>query len=121
MARITVEDCKKSIDNRFELIIIAAHRAREISLGSPTMVSNNNDKDVVLALKEIANNKLNIAAIKDDIIKKNQKFFGSYKDNRKDFVDEEISELFAFNNVDEINKIALKDGDIVYQDEETEE
>jgi DNA-directed RNA polymerase subunit omega len=54
MARVTVEDCVDKVPNRFELVMLAAHRAREISSGSPTTVSRDNDKNPVVSLREIA-------------------------------------------------------------------
>ena len=54
MARVTVEDCVDKVPNRFELVMLAAHRAREISAGSPLTVSRDNDKNPVVSLREIA-------------------------------------------------------------------
>jgi DNA-directed RNA polymerase subunit omega len=54
MARITVEDCVDKVPNRFELILLAAHRARELASGSSNSVARENDKDGVVALREIA-------------------------------------------------------------------
>lgn len=54
MARTTVEDCLENVDNRFQLVLIASKRAREISLGSDPMVTRDNDKPTVIALREIA-------------------------------------------------------------------
>ena len=54
MARITVEDCLKNIDNRFELVLTATKRARQIAHGAEPMVEGENDKPTVLALREIA-------------------------------------------------------------------
>ncbi|MFN3954453.1 MAG: DNA-directed RNA polymerase subunit omega [Pararhodobacter sp.] len=54
MARVTVEDCVDKVPNRFELVILAAHRAREVAAGAPITVSRDNDKNPVVALREIA-------------------------------------------------------------------
>jgi DNA-directed RNA polymerase subunit omega len=54
MARVTVEDCVDKVPNRFELVMLAAHRAREIASGAPLSVSRDNDKNPVVALREIA-------------------------------------------------------------------
>lgn len=54
MARTTVEDCLEHVDNRFQLVLVAAKRAREIALGDDAMVEIDNDKPTVLALREIA-------------------------------------------------------------------
>jgi DNA-directed RNA polymerase subunit omega len=54
MARVTVEDCVDKVPNRFELVMLAAHRAREITKGSPLTIARDNDKNPVVALREIA-------------------------------------------------------------------
>ena len=54
MARVTVEDCVDKVPNRFELVMLASHRAREISSGSPLTVDRDNDKNPVVSLREIA-------------------------------------------------------------------
>ncbi len=54
MARVTVEDCVDKVPNRFELVLLAAHRAREIAAGSPVTVERDNDKNPVVSLREIA-------------------------------------------------------------------
>jgi len=54
MARVTVEDCIDKVENRFELVLLAAHRARAIANGSPITVDKENDKNPVIALREIA-------------------------------------------------------------------
>ncbi len=54
MARITVEDCLENVENRFELVLLAARRARQILAGSDPMVPEDNDKATVIALREIA-------------------------------------------------------------------
>ena len=54
MARVTVEDCVDKVPNRFELVMLASHRAREITAGSPLTISRDNDKNPVVALREIA-------------------------------------------------------------------
>lgn len=54
MARLTVEDCLDNVDNRFQLVLVAAKRARQISMGGEPMVTLDNDKPTVLALREIS-------------------------------------------------------------------
>lgn len=54
MARVTVEDCVDKVPNRFELVMLASHRAREIAAGSPITVERDNDKNPVVSLREIA-------------------------------------------------------------------
>ena len=54
MARVTVEDCVDKVPNRFDLVLLAAHRAREIAAGPPISIDRDNDKNPVVALREIA-------------------------------------------------------------------
>jgi DNA-directed RNA polymerase subunit omega len=63
MARVTVEDCVEKIDNRFNLVLLAAHRARSISSGSALLIDRDNDKNPVVALREIAD----AALLPDDL------------------------------------------------------
>lgn len=58
MARITVEDCLSRVDNRFELVLVAARRARDLALGREALVPWENDKPTVVALRELAEGKL---------------------------------------------------------------
>ncbi len=59
MARITVEDCLEVVDNRFELVLMATRRARQVAKGADALVEANNDKPTVVALREIAGRKVN--------------------------------------------------------------
>ncbi len=73
MARVTVEDCIDKVENRFELVLIAAHRARMISSGAQIMVDRDNDKNAVVALREIADTTLSPEDLKEDFIHSLQK------------------------------------------------
>jgi DNA-directed RNA polymerase, omega subunit len=73
MARVTVEDCVDKVENRFELVLIASHRARMIAAGAPTMVDSDNDKNPVIALREIAESALVPEDLKEDFIQSLQK------------------------------------------------
>lgn len=68
MARITVEDCVDKVDNRFELVLLASHRARQLSQGAPLMVERDNDKNPVISLREIADEHLSPGDLKEDLI-----------------------------------------------------
>ena len=63
MARVTVEDCLDFVDNRFELVLLASRRARQISQGKDAMVDWENDKPTVVALREIAEGKITNAVM----------------------------------------------------------
>ncbi len=69
MARVTVEDCIERIPNRFELVLLAAQRARNIARGEEIEVDRDNDKNPVVALREIAEQKVELAGLEGDLIK----------------------------------------------------
>jgi DNA-directed RNA polymerase subunit omega len=72
MARVTVEDCVDKVPNRFELVMLAAHRAREISAGSAVTVDRDNDKNPVVSLREIADETQSADALRERLIESNQ-------------------------------------------------
>ncbi|MBA4788952.1 MAG: DNA-directed RNA polymerase subunit omega [Pseudomonadota bacterium] len=74
MARVTVEDCIDKVDNRFELVLLAGHRARMISSGSPITVDRDNDKNPVVALREIADETVSPEDLKEDLIHSLQRY-----------------------------------------------
>src|SRR5688500_13498771 len=73
MARVTVEDCIDKVDNRFELVLLAGHRARQISQGAAITIPRDNDKNPVVALREIADETLSPDDLKEDLIHSLQK------------------------------------------------
>lgn len=74
MARVTVEDCVDKITNRFELVLLASHRARTISAGAQIAVDRDNDKNPVVALREIAEKKVIADDLREDFIHSMQKY-----------------------------------------------
>lgn len=68
MARVTVEDCIEKVDNRFELVLLSAHRARNIAAGAGLMIDRDNDKNPVVALREIANEKLDLPTLTESLV-----------------------------------------------------
>jgi DNA-directed RNA polymerase subunit omega len=74
MARVTVEDCIDKVDNRFDLVLLASHRARMISSGSQITVDRDNDKNPVVALREIAEKTVSPEDLKEDLIHSLQKY-----------------------------------------------
>lgn len=74
MARVTVEDCVDKVPNRFELVLLAAHRARSISAGSPITLERENDKNPVVALREIAERKVSPEDLNEDLIHSMQRY-----------------------------------------------
>ena len=73
MARVTVEDCVLKVPNRFELVMLAAHRARDLAAGAALTVERDNDKNPVVALREIADETLGIDVLKENVVKGMQK------------------------------------------------
>ena len=74
MARVTVEDCVTKIPNRFELVMIASQRARDVSAGSALTVDRDNDKNPVVALREIAEETVSLDELSESLIKGLQKY-----------------------------------------------
>jgi DNA-directed RNA polymerase subunit omega len=74
MARVTVEDCIDKVENRFELVLLASHRARMISSGTQITIDRDNDKNPVVALREIAEEKISPEDLKEEFIHSLQKF-----------------------------------------------
>ena len=74
MARVTVEDCIDKVENRFELVLLAAHRARMISSGAPLKVDRDNDKNPVVALREIAERTVSPEDLREELIHSLQRY-----------------------------------------------
>ena len=89
MARITVEDCVLQVPNRFELVLLAAHRARSLGSGAELKVGRDRDKNPVVALREIAEMKLDLSGLEEALIKNLQKRI------EPDQPEEEVAELMA--------------------------
>ena len=97
MARITVEDCLDNVDNRFQLVLVAAKRARQLSLGSEPLVEQDKDKPTVLALREIADGHIT----RDILIEAPEDELADFLDDIDDeidtdaLVDEELAALIS--------------------------
>src|SRR5690349_7656311 len=74
MARVTVEDCIDKVENRFDLVLLASHRARMVSSGAPITIDRDNDKNPVVALREIAEQTISPGDLKEDLIHTLQKY-----------------------------------------------
>ncbi|MBL8568285.1 MAG: DNA-directed RNA polymerase subunit omega [Phreatobacter sp.] len=74
MARVTVEDCIDKVDNRFELVLVASHRARMLAAGAPITIDRDRDKNPVVALREIADATVSPDDLKEDLIHSLQKY-----------------------------------------------
>ena len=74
MARVTVEDCIDKVENRFDLVLLASHRARSVSSGAPITIDRDNDKNPVVALREIGDEKIACDDLREDFIHSMQKY-----------------------------------------------
>ena len=94
MARVTVEDCMDKLDSRFELVTVASFRAKEINKGSKVLVERDNDKNAVIALREIAANKIDPTILKDKFMQTLRKNYNPdiLDEDKKEELSEEISE-----------------------------
>ena len=84
MARVTVEDCVTKVPNRFDLVLLAAQRAREVAAGAPLTIDRDRDKNPVVALREIADETVSLDGLEESIVS------GLQKHNERDEPEEEI-------------------------------
>ncbi len=99
MARVTVEDCGDKVSNRFDLVLLAARRARQISAGAPITVERDNDKNPVVALREIAEATIAVDSLKEAVL------YGLQKHVEVDEPeDDDISLLLAEQKLSENNQ-----------------
>lgn len=88
MARVTVEDCVLKVPNRFELVMVAAQRARRIGTGAVLTLDRDNDKNPVVSLREIAEDTIQVEDLKEDLVRSHQRVFAM--DDDKDDVIEDM-------------------------------
>ena len=103
MARITVEDCVEKVSSRFQLVLLAAQRSREILAGSPITVEKDNDKNPVIALREIADETLDIDELTDALVASQQRHvdFDILEDETEE--DEVVELLESESNVEGVS------------------
>ncbi|GEM_PF-2624537 len=127
MARVTVEDCIENVTNRFELVILAAMRAKQISAGAPLTVERDNDKDGVVALREIAEKTVSQDELRESAVQGYCR-----RNNVEDFeaapFGEEMNEQFAEQvrldmeaNMSKNIRSEDDDDGFAFEDEETED
>ena len=113
MARVTVEDCIEKIPNRYELLLVAAQRAKDIESGSPIKVERDNDKNSVVALREIAEGKANIEDLQKSLVMGLQKHVEVEEPEEEELeimaAEKELSELDSQFDGDAILDTALAD------------
>lgn len=107
MARVTVEDCVDKVDNRFELVMLASQRARKIGSGAALLVDRDNDKNPVVALREIAEEKVETSYLKEELIKNHQRVIEM--DDGEDVID-------SMQGEEEWNQIAAQSAGPAYED-----
>ena len=90
MARVTVEDCVDKVENRFELVLLSAQRARKIGSGAAPLVARDNDKNPVIALREIAEEKVQPAELKEELLRNHQRVIEM--DDGEDIIDQVAGE-----------------------------
>ena len=134
MARVTVEDCIEKIPNRFDLVLTAAQRARNIQKGELLTIDRDDDKNPVIALREIADETIDIGHIEDRIIQSMQRFNEneeevSVSDEASATADEDMSNMIGLESIenlevsgmqigtgDELNATGFEDVDIASLD-----
>ncbi len=111
MARVTVEDCIDKIPNRYELLMVAAQRAKDLSAGAPLTVAKDNDKNPVIALREIADGTVNIEELQKSLVMGLQKYVEVEEPEEEELeilaAEKELSELD-----DQFSGISLEAGDM---------
>ena len=123
MARITVEDCIDKFPSRFELVLVASNRARKLHSGEDPTLERDNDKNTVIALREIAEGSLNVEELKNDLIQEYQTVSLNENENLLENSEAENTEgensdediqlsdetMSGANEVDDINKDAMQE------------
>ncbi|CAA7623614.1 DNA-directed RNA polymerase subunit omega [Candidatus Terasakiella magnetica] len=115
MARVTVEDCVLRVPNRFELVLVAGQRARDISSGAKLTVERDNDKNPVVALREIADDTVDLDALQNAVIQGLQKHVEvdePEEDEMEGFVPERDLAFETIANEDEM----IEDGMSITED-----
>ncbi len=91
MARVTVEDCVTKVPNRFDLVLLSSHRARAISGGAPLTVDRDNDKNPVVALREIADETVPVDTLKDNFVESMQKYIDRDEPEEDEMADQALA------------------------------
>ena len=118
MARVTVEDCVKKIPNRFDLVIAAAQRSREISNGIALEVDRDNDKNPVVSLREIASEAVDAESLQERFIRSMQKNLIKEENNIEE--EESLEQEFAAY-LNETKNEAISDQDFIFNKNKTDD
>ena len=111
MARVTVEDCIRKVQNRFELVLFAAQRARQLSAGAPLTIERHNDKNPVVALREIAEGTFSLTDLERHLVEGLQKHVTGDEPEEEylELLSEEQAFTGAAQQQSEIQELALDD------------
>ena len=107
MARVTVEDCLDNVENRFELVLVAAKRTRQLMLGADPLVPEDRDKLTVVALREIAEGMITSAILEETEVDLEKELFGETEESVETSQDDNVSVLVG-NSTEEINGIQIE-------------
>lgn len=114
MARVTVEDCVKVIPNRFELVMLAARRARELAAGASMTIDRKNDRNPVVALREIAEETISVENLQDSLVRSLQRVsFNDASDAEleSEFLDAFSTSLSSLEDDDDISTSQMLEAD----------
>jgi DNA-directed RNA polymerase subunit omega len=113
MARVTVEDCILNVPNRFELVLLAAKRAREVAAGAPLTVARDNDKNPVVALREISEKSISLENLRESVVKGMQR--NVFIDDMEHDLDEDLQDVLsaqkAWPETQNYQELLLSDSD----------
>jgi DNA-directed RNA polymerase subunit omega len=117
MARVTIEDCIRVVNNPFDLVILAAKRARDVSAGASITVSRDNDKNPVVALREIAQSTISAENLHDSVVRGMQRsHFVDDQEDQEDMDDEALDDSGASLLDDEEDDASSEDDLLIEED-----
>ncbi len=117
MARVTVEDCIDKVHDRFELVAIAAQRAKNIAGGAPLTIDRNEEKDTVIALREIGLDNVSVEELRKDLVKSHQRE-RSFEDDMVE--DDPVGSLQQGMSADEIEAVRKMEAEVALADDEAD-
>lgn len=118
MARVTVEDCVEKVPNRFDLVMLASHRSRNIAAGAPLTVDRDNDKNPVVALREIADETVGVEDTYDSLVRSMQRHVEIDEPEEEDALQLMVGAMMAGEEADPNQYVS--EGELVEHDESEE-
>ena len=113
MARVTVEDCVEKVPNRFDLVMLAAHRSRNVAAGAPLTVDRDNDKNPVVALREIADETIGVDDTRESLIRSMQRHVEIDEPDEEDALELMAGAMMAGDGADPSEYV--REGELVEQ------